>query len=291
MRKPSFWAVAVLVTLPAFAQRLPENVVPTHYRVMLAPDLASEKFSGRETIEVELREPSGTITLNSAEIDFDEVSITSQGVAQKATVSLDAAKEQATLTVAAAISGPASIDISFRGIINGQLRGLYISKTSRRKYAVTQFESTDARRAFPSFDEPAMKATFDVSVVIDKGDVAIGSSRIVSDRPGPGEGKHTVTFARTKPLPTYLLALLVGDFQCTEGGTDGIPVRICTTPEMVHLTHFALDATVKELHFLNDWYGVKYPFEKLDVIGIPDFAAGAMENAAAISGPASIDIS
>src|SRR5450759_5469073 len=105
MRKSSFWAVAVLVALPAFAQRLPENVVPKHYRVMLAPDLASEKFSGNETIEVELREPSATITLNSAEIDFDDVSITSHGVATKAKVSLDAAKEQATLTVAAAISG------------------------------------------------------------------------------------------------------------------------------------------------------------------------------------------
>jgi aminopeptidase N len=283
MRKSSFWAVAVLVALPAFAQRLPENVVPKHYRVMLAPDLASEKFSGNETIEVELREPSATITLNSAEIDFDDVSITSHGVAQNAKVSLDAAKEQATLTVAAAISGPASIDISFRGILNDQLRGFYISKTPRRKYAATQFETTDARRAFPSFDEPAMKATFDVSVVIDKGDVAIGTSRVISDTPGPGEGKHTVTFARTKPLPTYLIALLVGDFQCTEGGTDGIPVRICTTPDKVYLTHFALDATSKELHFLNDWYGIKYPFEKLDVIGIPDFAAGAMENAAAMT--------
>ena len=90
-------------------------------------------------------------------------------------------------------------------------------------------------------------------------------------------------FATTKPLPTYLVALLVGDFQCSEGSTDGIPIRICTTPDKVGLTKFAVDAAAKELHFFNDWIGIKYPFEKLDVIGIPDFAAGAMEYAAAMT--------
>ncbi len=280
--KKTALAVAVLFALPLFAQRLPQTVVPQHYRVTFVPELAAEKFSGDETIDVDVRAPSTTITLNAAEIDFDDAAVTSGGRTQKAQVSTDAAKETATLSVAEPVTGAASIDVRFRGILNDKLRGFYISRSAKRKYAVTQFESTDARRAFPSFDEPAMKATFDISVVIDDGDMAISNGRVVSDTPGPA-GKHAVKFAQTKPLPTYLVALLVGDFQCSEGSTDGIPIRICTTPDKVGLTKFAVDAAVKELHFYNDWYGIKYPFEKLDVIGIPDFAAGAMENAAAMT--------
>ncbi len=275
--------ISLFVAVPLIAQRLPQTVVPKHYRITLAPDIAAEEFSGDETIDVDVREPSTTVTLNTADIDFDDASITSAGRTQKAQVATDNAKQISTLTVAEPISGAATIGIRFCGTLNDQLRGFYISRTPKRKYAVTQFESTDARRAFPSFDEPAMKATFDISTVIDKSDIAISNGRIASDTPGPGEGKHTVRFAQTKPLPTYLIALLVGDFQCSEGSTDDIPIRVCTTPDKVALTKFALDAAEKELHFYNGWYGIKYPFEKLDVIGIPDFAAGAMENAAAMT--------
>ncbi|HEY3057293.1 MAG TPA: M1 family metallopeptidase [Thermoanaerobaculia bacterium] len=281
--KKAALVVVVLFALPAVAARLPQNVVPKHYRITLAPDIPTEKFSGDETIDVEIREPSTTITVNAAEIEFDDTSVTSGGRTQKAQVALNASEQTATLSVPEAVSGPASIDFKFRGKLNDKLRGFYISKTPRRKYAVTQFESTDARRAFPSFDEPALKATFDISAVIDTGDIAIGNGRMISDTPGPGEGKHTVKFAPTKPLPTYLVALLIGDFQCSDGSAGDIPIRVCATPEKVQLTHFAVDAASKELNFYNDWYGIKYPFEKLDVIGIPDFAAGAMENAAAIT--------
>ncbi len=269
--------------LPALAERLPQSVVPSHYRITFAPDLAAQTFSGDETIDVDVRQPSSSITLNAAEIQFDDVSISSGGKTQKASAALDDAKQTATLTFADPVSGRALIDIRFRGMLNDKLRGFYISRTPRRKYAVTQFESTDARRAFPSFDEPAFKATFDISAVIDNGDIAISNGRVASDRPGPGEGKHTVTFAETKPLPTYLVALVVGDFQCSEGSAGDIPIRVCSTPEKVQLTRFAVGAAAKELEFFNDYYGIKYPFGKLDVIGIPDFAAGAMENAAAMT--------
>ncbi|HSP15516.1 MAG TPA: M1 family metallopeptidase [Thermoanaerobaculia bacterium] len=268
---------------PVLAERLPQTVIPKHYRITLAPEIAAEKFSGDETIDVDVRQPSQAITLNAVDIDFDEASVTSGGRTQKAQVSTKAANQTATLTVGDPVSGAASIDIRFRGTLNDKLRGFYISRTPHRKYAVTQFESTDARRAFPSFDEPALKATFDVSAVIDNGDIAIGNGRVVSDKPGSSDGKHTVTFAQTKPLPTYLVALLVGDFQCSEGSAGDIPIRVCATPEKAQLTHFAVDAASKELAFYNDYYGIKYPFGKLDVIGIPDFAAGAMENAAAMT--------
>lgn len=281
--KRSVLILAILVAVPTFAARLPQNVSPRHYRITFVPDISAETFSGDETIDVEVRGPATTVMLNAKGIEFDEASISSGGRTQKAQVALDAADQTATLSVTEPVSGPASIDIRFHGKLNDRLRGFYISRTATRKYAVTQFESTDARGAFPSFDEPAMKATFDISAVIDRSDIAISNGRVVSDTPGPGDGKHTVKFSRTKPLSTYLVALLVGDFQCSEGSTDGIPIRVCTTPDKVQLTHFAVDAAEKELHFYNEWYGIRYPFEKLDIIGIPDFAAGAMENAAAMT--------
>ena len=130
-------------------------------------------------------------------------------------MTLDAAKEQATFTLcAAAAGGPVTLEIAYTGILNDKLRGFYLSKTKTRSYGVTQFEATDARRAFPCFDEPALKATFDVSLVVDAGDTAISNTKMVCDKPGPVAGKHTVAFATTPKMSTYLVAWLVGDFQC-----------------------------------------------------------------------------
>src|SRR6185503_17449832 len=115
---------------------------------------------------------------------------------QRANVALDRRAETATLTVANRLSaGPAEIKIRYSGVLNDQLRGFYITKGETRNYAVTQFESTDARRAFPSFDEPAYKATFAVTLTIDRGDMAISNGRVISDTPGPGTGQHTVKFS------------------------------------------------------------------------------------------------
>ena len=97
-----------------------------------------------------------------------------------------------------------------------------------RKYAASQFEATDARRAFPSFDEPDYKATFDITAVADKGLVAISNQKIVSDTPGPGD-KHTVRFATTAKMSSYLAALVVGNFEYIEGEADGIPIRVYST--------------------------------------------------------------
>jgi aminopeptidase N len=284
MRHAALALSAVLLACSAFAQRLPQNVIPSHYELRFVPDLAGEKFSGEETIRVELKEASPTITLNATEIAFDEVTITSGGTTQSAQVALDPAQEFAKFTVAQPIAaGPASISIRYRGLLNDKLRGFYISKTARRKYAVTQFEPTDARRAFPSFDEPAFKATYGITIVADEGDTAISNAKIAKDEPGPGAGKHTITFERTARLSTYLVAMLVGDFQCSEGGADGVPIRVCAIPEKVNLTKWGLTTAEAEIGFYNKYYAFKYPFGKLDIIAFPDFEAGAMENAGAIT--------
>ena len=209
----------------------------------------------------------------------NDASIESGGGAQTATVTLDAEKEQATFTFARELpAGPVTLEIAYTGILNDKLRGFYLSKTKARNYGVTQFEATDARRAFPSFDEPALKATFDVSVVVDTGDTGISNTKMVSDMPGPAEGKHVLKFAPTPKMSTYLVAWLVGDFKCSEGKADGVPIRACATPDKVGLTKFALEAAKWDLKYYDKYFGIKYPMEKLDLIAIPDFEAGAMEN-------------
>jgi aminopeptidase N/puromycin-sensitive aminopeptidase len=272
----------------ANAQRLPTTVRPEHYTLTLTPDLKGATFSGFETIDVTLAEPLNAITLNAAEIAFQSVTVTANGQQQTAAVTLDKGKEQATFTFPEKLpAGKATLSIAYTGILNNELRGFYLSKTARRNYAVTQFESTDARRAFPCFDEPAFKATYDISLIIDSADTAISNSPIESDTPGDksgqGAGKHTLKFLTTPKMSTYLVAFLVGDFQCTAGDQDGVAIRVCSTPEKVALTPYGVDVAKYVLHYYNDYFGVPYPLKKLDLIALPDFEAGAMENLGAIT--------
>jgi len=271
---------------PANAQRLPQTVRPEHYTLDVTPDLKAATFTGIETIEVTLTEPTDHITLNAAEITFQNV-IGYEGAFARvppAKVAIDNEKQQATFTFPYTLSaGKATLYIQYSGILNNELRGFYLSKSDRRNYAVTQFESTDARRAFPCFDEPAFKATYDVSLAIDSADTAISNTPIESDTPGPADGKHTIKFATTPKMSTYLVAFLVGDFQCTSGESDGVAIRSCSTPDKVALTPYGLDVAKYMLHYYNNYFGIPYPLKKLDFIALPDFEAGAMENFGAIT--------
>jgi aminopeptidase N len=275
---------SVLATLGVSAQRLPENAVPDAYDLKFEPDLGSATFAGEETIHVHLEKATTSIVLNSAEIEFKEAWVGSADFKQAAAVSKDEKNETATLTVPSAVpAGPAEIHIRFTGILNDKLRGFYLSQTARRRYAVTQFEATDARRAFPSFDEPAYKAVFRVALVVDKADTAISNGKIVSDTPGPGSGKHTLQFSDSPKMSSYLVAMMVGDFACITGGADGIPIRVCAVPEKKDLLSYALLSAENILKFYDSYYQIKYPYQKLDIIAFPDFSAGAMENVAAIT--------
>ena len=222
--------------------------------------------------------------LNAIDLTFKDVTIAAGGGrAQQATVSLDEQKQTATLTVPEPLpKGPAEIRIQFGGVLNDKLRGFYLSKSKEGRYAVTQFESTDARRAFPCFDEPAYKATFAVTLVVDRGDTAISNGTVVSDTNGPQRFQHTVKFATSPKMSSYLVAMAVGRFECLEGSAEGVPIRICTTPDKKELGHVALESVQQILKFYNSYFTIKYPFRKLDVVAVPDFAAGAMENTAAI---------
>ena len=303
MRRRLFIPVGVITVFvlaaPAAGQRLSTAIVPEHYALWFAPDLQSATFRGRTTIRARVAQPTTSITLHATEITFGEVEITAGGRTQRARVTLDPATETATLTVPQPIpEGVATIQIAYIGILNDKLRGFYLSRANGRHYAVTQLEPTDARRAFPSFDEPSFKATFDISLMVDAGDTAISNGAERSDVPGPEPGKHTLTFATTPKMSTYLVAMIVGDFVCRSAGpltrtparrapsgnaVRGTVIRVCSTPDKLPLTAFALEAAEQQLAFFNEYFGIPYAFGKLDMIAVPDFAAGAMENAGAIT--------
>jgi aminopeptidase N len=268
----------------AAAQRLPKTAVPDNYKLLFNPNLEKATFEGDETISIRVLQPTSEITLNAADIDFHEVTITSGGSSQSAKVVPEKDKEMVVLTVEKPLAaGPATIHITYAGILNDEMRGFYLGKDDQgRKYAATQFEATDARRAFPSFDEPEYKATFDITTIVDKGQVAISNQKIVSDTPGPGD-RHTVRFATTAKLSSYLAALIVGNFEYIEGEADGIPIRVYSTPGKKEMGKFALESAEHVLSYYDKYFNIKYPYGKLDLVGIPDFSAGAMENAGCIT--------
>ena len=279
----AFAIVLVCSVVPSFGQRLPQDVQPEQYTLALTPDLKSATFSGRESIALRLKQPAHEITLNAIEIEFQRVSASTNGKDFPATVSLDKVKQQASFHFEQALpAGDVTLHIEFTGLLNNELRGFYLSRTKRRNYAVTQFEPTDARRAFPCFDEPAFKATFNVSLTVDADDTAISNTKIVSDKPA-ANGKHTLQFATTPKMSTYLMAFLVGDFKCVAGSSDNTPIRVCAVPGNEQYGKFALSAAEYVLHYYNNYFGIKYPMPKLDMIAIPDFEAGAMENFGAIT--------
>jgi aminopeptidase N len=284
-RRPLALATVILISsFGAVAQRLPGTALPQHYTLQLTPNLQTATFTGRETIDLTLTQPADSIVLNAAELKFDTVTAQIDGKALAAEVSLNPGRQQAAFHFPRQLpAGHVTLKIAYSGILNGGLRGFYLSKTATRNYAVTQFEPTDARLAFPSFDEPAYKATFDVSLIVAEGDTAIGNTNIVSDEPGPIAGEHIITFARTPRMSTYLVAFLVGDFKCLSGESDGVPIRACATPDQVQFAQFALSGAEFFLHYYDVYFGIKYPMPKLDMIAIPDFEAGAMENFGAIT--------
>ncbi|KAH0626797.1 hypothetical protein JD844_002010 [Phrynosoma platyrhinos] len=178
-----------------------------------------------------------------------------------------------------------TLKIDFVGELNDKMKGFYRSKYTTpsgdtRFAAVTQFEATDARRAFPCWDEPAIKATFDISLVVPKDRVALSNMNVTDRRPYPDdENLVEVKFARTPVMSTYLVAFVVGEYDFVETrSTDGVLVRVYTPVGKAEQGKFALEVAAKTLPFYKDYFNVPYPLPKIDLIAIADFAAGAMEN-------------
>ena len=271
--------------------RLPRTAVPSRYELTLEPDLDAATFTGTATIEVDLVEPLEQIVLNAAELTITEATASyTDGTSSELEVTYDEDNERIACVPidGAAPAGPATLSFAFTGILNDKLRGFYRSTFTdadgvTRTLATTQFESTDARRAFPCFDEPDFKAVFAVTLVVPDDLLAISNGAEV-DRSDAGDGKVRVLFADTIEMSTYLVAFVVGPLEATEAiDVDGVPLRVVHPLGKANLSYFALEIGASALRTFTDYYGIAYPGDKVDLVAIPDFAFGAMENLGCIT--------
>ena len=215
---------------------LPNNVRPINYNLKLQPDLTEFTFSGEETIEIEVLETTSQIQLNSIEINIQTAKLTQNGQTSTASnISYDTQNETVTLRFDSAIAiGRSSLEIIFTGDLNDKLRGFYRSQYldengDTRYLATTQFEATDARRAFPCWDEPAHKAVFDVTLIVPENMVALSNTPI-KEHAKHDQGLKVVYFEPTPIMSTYLLAFIVGDLTHIEQeSVNNTTVSVWTT--------------------------------------------------------------
>ena len=271
--------------------RLPSSVVPSHYRIKLEPDLEKATFIGSVEIEVEVNNPTDTIQMNAADLAIQSARVVDSvgSNTEVADIFLDAEMERLTLSFDSQISpGPHTIVAEFTGVLNDQLHGFYRSTFTDddgvdHTIATTQFESTHARRAFPCFDEPAFKASYGVTLIVPSEQFAVSNGPIISET-DLKNGQREVVFEDTMVMSTYLVAFIVGPFEATDPvDVNGVPLRIVHPIGKGHLTDYSLEAGAFALEFFSKYYGIPYPGQKLDMVAVPDFAFGAMENLGCIT--------
>ncbi len=262
--------------------RLPPEVKPKSYDADLRIDLPGGRFEGALTIALQVAAARSEIVLHA--VGLDVTSATAElgdGRRLPAGATADGISETVTLTFGGLLpAGAAKLTLAYAGAFSPGLRGLYRAGP----LAVTQFEAADARRVFPCFDEPAFKAIWRVSVSGVPTDAVALSNGVALRDESDGRGGRRVTFAPTPPLSSYLIALIVGPIvPSAVVRVRDVPICTWTTAEKRHLTSFGQETASAVLPRLEDYFGLPYPFGKLDQIGVPDFEAGAMENAGAVT--------
>ena len=262
--------------------RLSKDVLPSTYELRFELEFDRWTSTGRERVRLKTTRPAREIVLHALELDIQKAAVDGQ-VAQGTTY--DAEAQTATLRFGREIpAGEHVLEISWTGGIRESLRGLYRSLRGEERYAATQFEAADARRAFPCFDEPEFKARFTVELIHPAGNAAIANMPIASQEE-LDERRTRTTFRETPKISTYLVAFTVGPYEFTDvvKTPSGIPVRVCLPPGLAAQGTYARDAHVRSVEWLQAYTAIPYPYHKVDAIGIPDFEAGAMENPGAIT--------
>jgi alanyl aminopeptidase len=272
--------------------KLPRVAVPERYRVALRIDPKADRFSGHVEIDVKFLKARRSLFLHGQGLNMSAVTVRIKGKPVFAAHydQVDGSGVARLIFVDPVPAGEATLIFDYDAPYDTSLEGLYKVVDRGDSYAFTQFESTDARRAFPSFDEPGFKTPFDITVIAPKGLKVIGNTPIVSATPA-SKGFVETTFAQTYPLPTYLVALAVGPLDVVDGGyappnqyrSKPLHIRGVTARGNGKRIAYALSLTPKIVTALETYFGIGFPFQKLDVLAVPDFAAGAMENAGAIT--------
>lgn len=263
--------------------RLPKFVVPKRYDINLKPDLAACTFAGVITVDLQVIEPTHFLVFNVSDLNISEISLVFGSQVYRPS-SFEVFAEDDVL-VAEFVEAPLPIGngvlcIRYEGVLNDQMKGFYRSTYEldgeKKTMAVTQFEPVDARRCFPCWDEPSIKATFKITLDVPSDLIALSNMPIIEEQM---EGHlKKVFFQETPIMSTYLVAVVVGSFDYVEDFTDGIKVRVYCQVGKANQGKFALHVAVKTLDLYKQYFGVPYELPKLDMIAIPDFAAGAMEN-------------
>ena len=271
--------------------RLPDGVTPTHYALDLTIVPGQERFSGAVVIELTVAKPTNILWMHGQGLAVERATITNvDGTAAATWEEIANSGGVAKVTLARALPiGPAKLTIQYSAPFNRQLQGLYRADEGGESYIFSQMEPIDARRAFPSFDEPRFKTPFDIALTVREGHAAVSNAPTLREEKRPG-GMKRVQFATTKPLPTYLVAVAVGPLDVvtwepiarTALRNREIPLRGITAKGKGQQMRYALANTAPLLLALEDYFGIPYPYEKLDLIAAIDFSAGAMENAGAI---------
>ena len=264
--------------------RLPSTIVPSVYRIWLAPDLEAATFAGAVEIDIDITEPVSSLSLNALDLELSPATVRS-GDHEIVSVALatDEKYETATFTFDAPLTvGDATLSLTFTGTLNDLLVGFYLSTFEdttgvSHRIATTHFEATDARRAFPCWDEPAFKASYEVTLDIPEELEAYSNAAEVASTPS-GAGRREVRFAPTMVMSTYLVAFVVGPFEASPVTmAAGTPVRVVYPVGKEHLARWPMEVAVHALEFFTDYFAIPYPGDKLDLVAIPDFATGAME--------------
>jgi alanyl aminopeptidase len=271
---------------------LPDDARPLAYTLNLKIDPRADRFSGRVVIRVKLTQALDHLWLHASEIDVDKIEVTdARGATHTAQLAVRDPSGVAEVSFGEELPAQdIDIAIDYSAAFNAKLQGLYKVKVGADAYAVTQMEATSARYAFPSFDEPRFKTPFSVTLTVPKDEVAVANTRPIAEREAADPAWKTLTFAKTKPLPTYLIAVAVGPWDVVEGpviaansvrkepiALRGIGPR-GTGPQL----QWILDQTPMTVEYYENYTHQRYPFDKLDLLGAPDFGAGAMENAGLI---------
>ena len=261
------------------------DIIPINYELVFDPNLSKFTFEGKEKITVNCKKPTKTISLNCAEIKIKSCRIESSKKIISSSFTTDEKSEELKIILKEKIKGLAIISLEFQGNLNDRLLGFYRSQYKqggKTKYlATTQFEAADARRAFPCWDEPEAKATFEISIIADDKFTAISNMPIKSKK--KMKGKTLYNFEKTPIMSTYLIYLGVGEFEYLNGKIGQTTIRVVTTKGNKSKGKYSLDLGKKLLLSYEKYFGIKYPLPKLDLIAVPDFAAGAMENWGAIT--------